>query len=161
MAGPVEAAAQSAMPADASPEALLAMGRAVLAAQPFSVLIGAELQVLSSGQCELHVPITASLLQQHGFVHGGVVSYAADNALTYAGGSALRLPVVTAEFKINYVRPAVGERLVARAQAVHTSRSQAVCRCDVFVLQGGVEKLCAVAQGTIAVLPAAPGTHSS
>ncbi|MDP1654843.1 MAG: PaaI family thioesterase [Hylemonella sp.] len=139
-----------------SPETFLAMGREVLAQQPFSVLIGAELQALSPGQCELHVPVSDSIRQQHGFVHGGVVSYAADNALTYAGGTAMRVPVVTSEFKINYVRPAVGERLIARAHAVHHGKSQAVCRCDVFVLKDGAEKLCAVAQGTITALPQAP-----
>ncbi|MEZ5662952.1 MAG: PaaI family thioesterase [Burkholderiaceae bacterium] len=130
------------------------MGREVLAKQPFSVLIGAELVALSPGRCELQLPVTDQIRQQHGFVHGGVVSYAADNALTYAGGTALRVPVVTSEFKINYLRPAIGERLIARAEAVHTGKTQAVCRCDVFVLQDGQEKLCAVAQGTIAALPA-------
>jgi uncharacterized protein (TIGR00369 family) len=139
-----------------SPEAFLAMGRDVLASQPFSVLIGAELAALSPGTCELALQVTPQVLQQHGFVHGGVVSYLADNALTYAGGTALRVPVVTAEFKINYVRPAIGERLVARAQAVHTGKSQAVCRCDVFVQKDGEEKLCAVAQGTITALSGAP-----
>jgi uncharacterized protein (TIGR00369 family) len=138
-----------------SPEVFLAMGREVLSSQPFSQLIGAELVALSPGRCELHVPITEAVKQQHGFVHGGVLSYAADNALTYAGGTALRVPVVTSEFKINYLRPAIGDRLIARAEAVHTGKSQAVCRCDVFVLKDGVEKLCAVAQGTIAALPAA------
>ena len=139
--------------ASVSPEAFLAMGREVLAAQPFSQLIGAELATFSKGRCELHVPVSDSVKQQHGFVHGGVVSYAADNALTYAGGSALGMLVVTAEFKINYLRPAIGDRLIARAEAVHTGKTQSVCRCDVFVLKDGEEKLCAVAQGTIAALP--------
>lgn len=125
----------------------------MLAAQPFSALLGAELQVLEPGRCELHVPIGPQILQQHGFVHGGVVGYAADNALTYAGGSAMGVPVLTSEFKINYVRPALGERLIARAHAVHAGRAQAVCRCDVFVLRDGTEKLCAVAQGTIVAAP--------
>lgn len=138
-----------------SPDAILAMGREVLASQPFSQLIGAELIDLAPGRCELHVPVSSQVRQQHGFVHGGVVSYAADNALTYAGGTALRVPVVTSEFKINYLRPAVGDRLIARAHAVHHGKTQAVCRCDVFVLRDGEEKLCAVAQGTIAVLPKA------
>ncbi len=132
--------------------ATLAMGQAVLAAQPFSVLIGARLTALTSGTCELHIPITPNLLQQHGFVHGGIVSYAADNALTYAGGVPLGGMAVTSEFKINYVRPAIGQLLIARAHAVHVGSSQAVCRCDVFIVSNGVEKLCAVAQGTIAKL---------
>jgi uncharacterized protein (TIGR00369 family) len=77
------------------------------------------------------------------------LSYAADNALTYVGASALDALVVTSEFKINYVRPAIGDFIVARASLVHAGRSQAVCRCDIFVSQEGSEKLCAVAQGTI------------
>ena len=140
-------------PVTVTPEAFLAMGRQALASQPFSVLVGAELVALSPGQVELAVPLTESLKQQHGFAHGGVVSYMADNALTFAGGTALRVPVVTSEFKINYLRPAMGERLVARARAVHTGQSQAVCTCDILSVQGGTEKLCAMAQGTIARLP--------
>jgi uncharacterized protein (TIGR00369 family) len=70
--------------------------------------------------------------RQHGFVHGGVVSYAADNALTYAGGRVLGADVVTSEFKINYLRPAQGERLIARGAVIHAGKSQAVCRCDVL-----------------------------
>ena len=136
---------------------LLQKGQAFLALQPFSVLIGAELHALSPGHCELHVPVVEKILQQNGFVHGGVVSYAADNALTYAGGTVLDWAVVTSEFKINYVRPAVGEWLIARAEAVYAGKSQAVCRCDVFVVTGGEEKLCAVAQGTIARLPVKDG----
>lgn len=138
---------------DASPEAWLAKGRVILAAQPFSVLLGAELRAFAPGQCELHVPITDPLRQQYGFAHGGVVSYAADNALTFAGGSMLDGDIVTAEFKINYTRPAIGERLIARARAVHAGRSQAVCTCEIFAVVDGTEKLCALAQGTITRLP--------
>ncbi|MDP9881150.1 uncharacterized protein (TIGR00369 family) [Variovorax boronicumulans] len=147
---------------EVSPEAVLAYGRSVLAAQPFSVLIGAELHALAPGHAELQLPLVAQLKQQHGFAHGGIVSYMADNALTFAGGSALRVPVVTSEFKINYVRPAIGQRLIARARAVHTGSSQAVCTCEVVaVADDGTEKLCALAQGTIAKLPDSPKKTSS
>jgi uncharacterized protein (TIGR00369 family) len=138
---------------EVSPEQFLVMGRQVLAQQPFSVLIGAELHALSPGVVELHLPVTDKVKQQHGFAHGGVLSYLADNALTYAGGTAMRVPVVTSEFKINYVRPAIGERLIARAKAVHTGKTQAICTCEIFTLDAGREKLCAIAQGTIARLP--------
>ena len=136
-------------PVTVSAAEFLAMGRETLARQPFSVLLGAELLTLEPGRCELAVSITDQLKQQMGFAHGGVVSYLADNALTYAGGTAMRVPVVTSEFKINYVRPAVGDRLIARARAAHVSRTQAVCQCEVFALTGDEEKLCAIAQGTI------------
>lgn len=128
---------------------LLGFGKQALASQPFSALIGAELTDYSPGRAELTIPITPQLKQQHGFVHGGVISYAADNALTFVGGSILGPAVVTSEFKINYLRPARGTALVARATVVYSSKSQVVCRCDVFVVSDGKEDVCAAAQGTI------------
>jgi uncharacterized protein (TIGR00369 family) len=145
-------------PVTVSPEAFLAMGREVLARQPFSVLLGAELAALEPGRCELQLPMSERLHQHHGFAHGGVLSYLADNALTYAGGTAMQVPVVTSEYKINYVRPAIGERLIARARAVHVSKSQAVCQCEIVAVAQGTEKVCALAQGTIAKLAGASDT---
>lgn len=137
----------------------LELGREVLAKQPFSVLLGAQLLALKPGYCELMVPMSEEIQQQHGFVHGGVISYLADNALTYAGGTAMRVPVVTSEFKINYLRPAVGEKFIARAATAHVARTQAVCRCEIFAVKDGAEKLCAIAQGTIAKLGDAPPSN--
>jgi uncharacterized protein (TIGR00369 family) len=136
-----------------TPEAWLAWGQQILQTQAFSRLLGAQLTGLDRGKCELSLPISAQLLQQNGFAHGGVVSYLADNALTYAGGTALGSNALTLEFKINYVRPAIGERLIARAVAEATGKTQSVCSCRVYALKEGEEKLCAVAQGTIVPAP--------
>lgn len=134
------------------PQVFLNMGREVLAQQAFSQLLGAELSALALGRAELQLALREQLKQQNGFAHGGVISYLADNALTYAGGTAMQVPVVTSEFKINYLRPGLGERLIARAEAVHVSKTQAVCRCEVYAVADGAEKLCALAQGTIVKL---------
>lgn len=135
---------------EAGPDALFKMGQAALEAQSFSKLLGAKLVVFRRGEVVLEIPIREDLLQQHGFVHGGVLSYAADNALAGAGGSVLGPNVLTSEYKINYLRPAVGEKIVARATVVHAGKRQAVCRCDVFAVKpDGSEALCATAQGTI------------
>jgi len=127
------------------------LGRRVLQQQAFSRLLGAELTRLDSGCAELQLELRPELLQQSGFAHGGVVCYLADNSLTYAGGLALGTAVVTSEFKINYVRPAIGHRALARASVVHAGKRQAVCRCDVFVVDDSGERLVATALGTIAV----------
>jgi len=130
----------------------LESGRQVLASQPFSVWIGAALTAFTEGEAELTIPISGHLMQQHGFLHGGVISYAADNALTFAAGSVLGLHVITSEYKINYLHPAAGEKLVARARVIHAGKRQAVCRCDLYAVQDGEETLCATAQGTIVKL---------
>lgn len=75
--------------------------------------------------------------------------YLADNSLTFAGGAAIGGGVVTVEMKLNYVRPALGQELVARAHVVSGGRSMAVARCDITVMDDGTERLCAVAQGTV------------
>lgn len=127
---------------------LLEFGREILNNQPFSVLLGTKLELFEPGKAVLTLAIREELKQQHGFVHGGVVSYIADNALTYAGGSVLG-DSVTSEYKINYLRPAVGEKLVARASVLASGKKQAVCQCEVFVVGDVGERLVAVAQGTI------------
>ncbi|WP_256105424.1 PaaI family thioesterase [Streptomyces sp. ODS05-4] len=128
----------------------LAQAREILAAQPFSDLLGARLVSFGAGEATLELPIRARLHQQHGFVHGGVLSYAADNALTFAAGTVGVGRPLTAGFAIDYLRPATGEILRARAAVIRAGRTRVVCRCDVATIDGdGVETLCAVAQGTV------------
>jgi len=141
-------------------EDMLTIGKQILAAQPFSVLLGSELLTWSDSVTEVKIPIKAELKQQNGFVHGGVISYATDTALAYAGGSALGTGVVTSEFKINYVRPAMGDFILARATVIHAGRNQAVCRCEVYACSEGCENLCAMAQGTITKIGQSSKVHA-
>lgn len=136
---------------------MLALGQQVLESQPFSRMLGARLTAFSPGQAELRLTITPDMQQQHGFVHGGVLSYAADNALTFAGGSVLGPRVLTAEYKINYLKPARGQELVARASVIGSGSRQAVCRCDLWSLSEAGEVLCATAVGTIMTMPEGKG----
>jgi uncharacterized protein (TIGR00369 family) len=129
-------------------EMSLALGRQVLAAQPFSALLGAQLQEFSEKRTELLLPLQPTFLQQNGFAHGGVLSYMADTALTFMAGAALGPAILTAEYKINYIKPAQGERLIARASVIAATKRQAVCRCDIFAATGDDEYLCATALGT-------------
>lgn len=126
----------------------LQFGREILASQPFSQLMGSKLEKFESGEAEISMILRDEHRQQHGFAHGGVISYLADNTLTFAGGTVLG-DSLTLEFKINYVRPAIGEALIARARVTANGRQQAVCHCDIFAISEGEEKLCATAQGTI------------
>lgn len=138
---------------------LLDRARGALHAQPFSVLLGTELMYVGANELTLCLPIRDELRQQHGFVHGGVISYLADNALTFAGALALGPRVVTGEYKINYLRPALKGTLMARARVVHAGRHQATCQCSVYVMENGDEKLVALAQGTVNRLPEGNGSE--
>ncbi|MGW1230218.1 PaaI family thioesterase [Streptomyces sp. NPDC002530] len=122
----------------------------VLESQPFSTLVGARVTAFGDGAATLEIDSREELRQQNGFLHGGVLAYAADNALTFAAGTTLGPAVLTGGFSIQYLRPATGATLVARAEVVHSGRRQAVARCDLSVVgEDGAETLCAVAQGTV------------
>lgn len=129
-------------------DSLLKYAREVLQSQPFSRLLGTQLVSIAPGQVELRLDLSDRLLQQHGFAHGGVISYLADNALTFAGGSVLGGNAVTGEFKINFLRPAIGTCLIARARVIYAGKLQAVSQCDVYVVHENEEKSCATALGT-------------
>ncbi len=133
----------------ATADELLALGQQALAKQSFSVLLGAQLVAVSPQHTELVIPVRPDFYQQHGFLHGGVISYAADNTLGIVGATVLGPNVVSSEYKINFVQPARGEKLIARGMVIAAGKRQAVCRCDVFAAEGAHEYLCATAQGTI------------
>ena len=123
-------------------------GKKILASQPFSCLMGTELTHLSQGKAELTLQNRESFEQNYGFVHAGVVSYLADNCLTFAGATVLG-NCVTSEYKINYVMPSIGEKLIAKSSVLSSTFRQAVCECKVYVVKNQETLLVAVAQGTI------------
>jgi uncharacterized protein (TIGR00369 family) len=126
------------------PELTLDDARRVLAAQPFSRLIGARVVEFRPGAATLGLDFADHLRQQHGFAHGGVLAYLADNAITFAGGSVLGPAVMTAEISVKYLAPARGD-LQAHAQVVGTAGRTAECRCE--IVSG--EVVCAVAEGSV------------
>ncbi|MDC8003705.1 PaaI family thioesterase [Aureisphaera galaxeae] len=114
-------------------------------------LIGAELVAVDAGYCEIRLPFREDLTQQHGFFHAGVVGTLADNTAGYAGYSLMQenASVLTVEFKLNLLAPGKGEALVAKANVLKSGRTLTVCRCDVYAVSEGQEKLCAAAQVTL------------
>ncbi len=131
----------------------MTQAQAVLDAQPFSRLMGTTATRFEPGDVEFTTPLDSDRLQHLGFVHGGVLAYAADVALAFTGGSVLGPSIVTRGFAIDYLRPGKGVRLRATATVLSRSSRQALCRCEVYAVGAdGTEALCVAAQGTIAVI---------
>lgn len=126
--------------------------RKAFEAQPFSRFIGARLTGVGPASAEITLQVADHHKQQYGLVHGGVISYLADNAITFAGGLALGGDALTSEYKINYAKPAAGSHLIARAQTKSVGKRQAVCQCEIYAVDNGAEQLCALAQGTVVAM---------
>ena len=57
--------------------------------------------------------------------------------------------VLTVEFKVNLLEPAVGDRLVAHGRVVRAGRTVTVCRADAVVQSGETDALVAIMTATI------------
>lgn len=133
----------------------LSSAQRVLANQPFSVLLGTRMVAFGETSTILEIDLRERHRQQHGFAHGGVISYLVDNAITFAAGTVLGPDLVTAGMGVEYVRPGVGVLLRAEVRVVSHSSHSAVMRCDVTAHDdnGGPVRLCAIGQGRALIRP--------
>ncbi|HJS84072.1 MAG TPA: PaaI family thioesterase [Acetobacteraceae bacterium] len=81
---------------------------------------------------------------------------------TAAGYAALSLMppgagVLTAEFKINLVAPATGDRIVARGRVVKAGRTLTLAQTDVVAEANGREKLIALLTATLMAIEGREG----
>ncbi len=128
-----------------------------VAAQNYLRLIGVELARLEPGSVDYRVPFRTELGQQNGFFHGGVIGGVAEAVMGAAAFTLVEAGhnVVGAEYKLNLLSPGVGTALLARGTVVKPGRTLIVCRADVFVETAeGEMRLCAIAQGAMAVVEA-------
>ncbi len=128
------------------------------ARQPAMATIGARLTRVAPGLAEIELPVAAGILQQHGFVHGGVVGMIADSAGGYAGFSLMPddATVLTVEYKLNLLAPAAGDRLIARGRVLKPGRTLTVTSVDVFACTGQEEILSATMLQTLMTLRGRP-----
>ena len=115
-------------------------------------LIGARLVAVEAGYAEIELDFRDDLTQQKGYVHGGIVGMIADSACGYAAYTLMPATssLVTVEYKINLLAPALGARLRARGEVLKPGRSLSVTRGEVLTDQG----VCvAVMQQTLMMLP--------
>ena len=119
--------------------------------QKFMHYINAELLKVEVGYCEIKLPYSENLTQQHGFFHAGIVSTLADNAAGYAAFSTMAedSSILSVEYKINLVAPAQGECLLAKSEVLKDGKTLTICQSKVYGVDGDVEKLCAIAQVTL------------
>lgn len=129
--------------------------RESFARQAMMTTLGAELSVVGRGATEIRFPYAASLTQQHGYLHAGAVTTALDSACGYAAltvapeGS----EVLSVEFKVNLLAPAVGKVIVARAQVKRAGKKLGVCTGDAFAWRPDGEKLIATMLATMIFVP--------
>lgn len=140
------------MPPDPTLDPLIAAKvRDSFDAQEAMRTVGARLVDLGAGRATIELPAAPHIGQQAGFVHGGVVAMILDSACGYASLTTMpaQSDVVTVEFKINFLRPALGERILARGSVTRVGRSLTVAQGEAFALREGREDLVAIMIATM------------
>ena len=104
------------------------------ARQGFLIGLGARLSRVEPGNVAINLPVSGRVGQQEGSVHGGAIGAIGDSAGGYAALSLMPAgsEVVTVEYKINFVRPAIGTELEAVGRVLRAGRSLTVCHVDVI-----------------------------
>lgn len=125
--------------------------RASFARQTMMRTFGAELTELGAGLAVIEAPILPLARQQHGYGHAALTFALGDTAAGYAAATLMPegAEPLTAELKINLLRPCAGERLVARGRVVKPGRRILVVSATVSVCREAGEVEVALLQGTM------------
>jgi uncharacterized protein (TIGR00369 family) len=113
--------------------------------------IGATIGKVLPGKVTIDLPYSDHITQQDGFLHAGIVTTLVDSACGYAAFTLMpaNSRVLSIEFKVNLMSPAIGERFVAIGKVIKPGQTITVCSGEVFAYKGETSKLVALMQATM------------
>ena len=113
--------------------------------------LGAQLTHIAPGRVHIVLPSRPEVTQQHGYFHAGAISAIADSAGGYAAFTLFPegTSVLTVEYKINLLTPALGDHIEAVGTVVRSGRTLTVCKLEVVGVQGSQRSLVATGQQTL------------
>lgn len=139
------------MTGSGTPDRMRERIRDSFARQSFMQLLGAELQRIDEGSVEIAVTRRPDLLQQHGYLHAGVITAILDSACGYAALTVMEddAAVLSVEFKTNLIAPAAGERFRVTGTVLKAGRTLVICRGEAYAEAEGRPRLIAAMQATM------------
>jgi uncharacterized protein (TIGR00369 family) len=111
--------------------------------QEFMKLMGFQVTKIEVGRVEGEMLLEQKHKQHKGFAHGGVIATLADIVAGFAAVSLVpkNHHVVTAEIKVSYFHPGVGDKLLAKGFVLKQGRKLNFCEAEVYVVKGDQEPL--------------------
>jgi len=121
-------------------------------AQALMATLGARLVHVEEGEVHILLPFADSLTQQHGYAHAGAITSVVDSACGYAALTKAPVDheVVSVEFKVNFLRPALGRQFLAIGKVRTAGRLITVCTGEVHATSEEADsKVVAIMQATM------------
>jgi uncharacterized protein (TIGR00369 family) len=125
--------------------------RAVNQKAAFNVWCSIEVERAEPGKVQISMPWRGEVGQYAGFLHAGLIGTLIDTACGFAAATLAGQGLLASHYSVNCLRPAVGERFVARARVVKPGKSQVFTACELFAIAGGEEKLVATGETLLLV----------
>ena len=119
---------------------------------PFHRWLGIEVVGVEIGSVETQINWREEFGHYPGYLHAGLVGTLIETACGFSGLTVTDEKHVATSFSVNFLRPAVGDIFLARAQVTKSGRLQIFTRCDLFVVSGGQERLVANGETIFCVL---------
>lgn len=129
----------------------LAQIRAINRSAAFNRWCGIEVVSAEPGRAEIAMPWRDEAGQYSGFLHAGLVGALIDTACGFAAVTMVGR-VLASHYSVNCLRPAVGERFIARARVVKPGKTQVFTACELYAVADGSEKLVATGETLLTVV---------
>lgn len=120
----------------------------------FNRWCGLEVISAEPGKVEIAIPWRDDMGQYSGFLHAGLVGALIDTACGFAAFTVAGR-VLASHFSVNCLRPAVGQRFIARARVVKPGKTQVFTACELYARSGEAEKLVATGETLLSVVAGA------
>jgi uncharacterized protein (TIGR00369 family) len=120
----------------------------------FNRWCGIEVTVAEPGFVEIQMPWRPEVGQYSGYLHAGLMGTLIDTACGFAAGTVAGPNLLAAHFSVNCLRPAVGQKFIARARVVKPGKAQVFTSCDLWAVDAEGEKLVANGQTLLTVVAA-------
>lgn len=140
--------------------------RASFAAQSAMKTLQIGLVAVQPGEIIMQLEKSDQLLQQQGFVHGGVLTAGLDSACGFAALtlSAANVEVLSIEFKTSFFRPAASDQVRFVGRVLKSGRRVCFCEAEAFSITDGQQILLAKMSSSVAMVEMpegwAPGNRS-
>ncbi len=123
--------------------------------QGFTAYCGMMPVSMEPGRFVTRIQLEGHHRQQDNYVHAGVIATMADHTAGYASYSLVpkNRRILTVEYKINFIAPAMGEVLECRAEVIKPGKSLLVAESEVYAVHKAEETLVAKALLTMAAVP--------
>ena len=129
----------------------LAFIRSINETSAFNRWCGIQVDSADAGEVQISMAWRDEVGQYSGFLHAGLIGALIDTACGFAAATVVGR-VLASHYCVNCLRPAVGERFVARARVIKPGRSQVFTACDLFAVAAGQEKLVATGETLLTVV---------